>query len=402
MPLPGMSRHNVVYQFRPYELKKLKKKSIEESAASLPDPRSGHRIACNESDIFCFGGYSPGSEDTADAGNLFQELWKYNIFSKRWTLVIAPGADDMPKEVASCTATIHGNILVIHGGTGFPFGESSSNKCYVFQTSAVEPSIVELEATGEHPKAQYGQAVTIADNFLYSIGGTTGFDYSCDVHRLDLVHKDWKCMYTSKGNIQDDPSGRYRHGVVHCDGLLYVLGGGTSNSVFDLEQIPVFNLVSCSWTHVQTKPDEHAGRPYGYPAPRRCHSCIQYETENGTEAIIAGGCGENLYFTDIWKLNIKTLKWTLMKAARLPRPLFFHDACITNNSCMYIFGGIQVNGRSWSRTNDLMKMWVRIPKLSEICWDAISYYAPNLCKLTKLELLRLGIPKEFAVRINSI
>lgn len=113
MPLPGMSRHNVVYQFRPYELKKLKKKSIEQSAASLPDPRSGHRIACNESDIFCFGGYSPGSEDTADAGNLFQELWKYNIFSKRWTLVIAPGADDMPKEVASCTATIHGNILVV-------------------------------------------------------------------------------------------------------------------------------------------------------------------------------------------------------------------------------------------------------------------------------------------------
>lgn len=41
----------------------------------------------------------------------------------------------------------------------------------------------EVQATGQHPTPQYGQALVYHNNFLYTIGGTTGFAYSCDIHR---------------------------------------------------------------------------------------------------------------------------------------------------------------------------------------------------------------------------
>lgn len=44
-------------------------------------------------------------------------------------------------------------------------------------------TIAALETTGDSPVPQYGQAVTLHDDYLYVVGGTTGFEYSCDVYR---------------------------------------------------------------------------------------------------------------------------------------------------------------------------------------------------------------------------
>lgn len=44
-------------------------------------------------------------------------------------------------------------------------------------------TIAALETTGDKPVPQYGQAVTLHDDYLYVVGGTTGFEYSCDVYR---------------------------------------------------------------------------------------------------------------------------------------------------------------------------------------------------------------------------
>lgn len=40
-----------------------------------------------------------------------------------------------------------------------------------------------LETTGNKPVPQYGQSIMLKNRFLYVIGGTTGFDYSCDIYR---------------------------------------------------------------------------------------------------------------------------------------------------------------------------------------------------------------------------
>ena len=36
------------------------------------------------------------------------------------------------------------------------------------------------------------QAVCMSEDYLYVVGGTTGFQYSIDVHRLDLEHRTWE------------------------------------------------------------------------------------------------------------------------------------------------------------------------------------------------------------------
>lgn len=65
---------------------------------------------------------------------------------------------------------------------------------------------------------------------------------------------------------------------------------------------------------------------------------------------------------------------------------------------MYIFGGVTTGNSDLVRTNDLHKIWVQIPKLSEICWDALIFYQPTIVDRSKEELLSIGVPSNFAER----
>lgn len=195
----------------------------------------------------------------------------------------------------------------------------------------------------------------------------------------------------------DDPQGRYRHEIAYDDNHIYVFGGGTSEIAYNLETIPAFDLKQSKWISIKTKPDPKSGI---YPEPRKCHSCIQYDTPDGIDIIIAGGYFEDQkFFKDIWKLNLRTYEWKKYHAT-MPKPLYFHDAATSGNGLMYIFGGISVGNdlMTSSRTNDVYKMWTTIPKLSEICWEAVVHYYPHISKLEKVELFQAGIPPKFAER----
>lgn len=237
-------------------------------------------------------------------------------------------------------------------------------------------------------------------------------------YRLDLVTKVWECVCISKESIQEDPKGRYRHEIAYDENFIYVLGGGTSEVAYDLEIIPAFDLKENKWTQIKTKPDPLLPES-GYPEPRKCHSCIQYDTENGVEVVIAGGYyDDQRFFSDIWKLNLKTFQWTLFQSTELPYRLYFHDAATSGNGLMYIFGGIKMNtlnsnnsnnnnnndnhsnsnASTSTRTNDIHRMWVTIPKLSEMCWDALLYYNPSIPKLERSQLLQAGIPPRYVDR----
>lgn len=222
-------------------------------------------------------------------------------------------------------------------------------------------------------------------------------------HRLDLFTKKWDCIYVCREDIRQDPKGRYRHEVAHDDNYIYVFGGGTSDTAYPLEEIPAFCLRTSEWQFIKTKPDPTVKAP-GYPAARKCHSCIQYATDVGIEVVVAGGyCDDRNYFNDIWKLNLRTFEWRLFTTARFPYPLYFHDAATSGNGLMYVFGGIEVlanNNDDKVRTNEIYKMWMTVPKLSEMCWEAILHYEPQLPSYSKQSLLRKGIPKSFVNRIE--
>ncbi|XP_054745959.1 kelch domain-containing protein 10 homolog [Anastrepha obliqua] len=294
------------------------------------------------------------------------------------------------------------------GRTGYPFGESCSNDCYIYQTTGKKPSVKRIEATGDAPIPQYGPGIVLHEHYLYTVGGTTGYDYSCEVHRLNLRTRVWECVYICRPDIRQDPEGRYRHEVVYDGQYIYVLGGGTSNLVYDLQRIPAFYLITNRWEYFVTLPDRTSQtnltieRPNsGYPNLRKCFSCVQHTKSNGeVEAFITGGLqADQVYFSDIWRLNFTTKQWTLIKTASLPKALYFHAAAHSQNGCMYIFGGIEYDEKRIRRCNDLYKMWMTIPLLSAICWEAVLHYRPNLKLNGHSQLLKMGIPLRFAQRL---
>lgn len=91
----------------------------------------------------------------------------------------------------------------------------------------------------------------------------------------------------------------------------------------------------------------------GYPAARRCHSCVQVKDgEQGvsqhqlvtvtvsspphscrvffvhSEVFICGGYNGELILSDLWKINLQTFQWTKLPAV-MPEPAYFHCAAVT-------------------------------------------------------------------------
>lgn len=89
-----------------------------------------------------------------------------------------------------------------------------------------------IPASGDSPMPQYGQAVVCHGPYLYTVGGTTGLEYTCDIHRFDMRSQMWESVYICSGGDQCEPRGRYRHELAFDGRIFYVLGGGTGSEAF--------------------------------------------------------------------------------------------------------------------------------------------------------------------------
>lgn len=76
------------------------------------------------------------------------------------------------------------------------------------------------------------QALVYHSSYLYTVGGTTGYEYTCDIHRFDLKHGVWEIVYVCSGKDESEPHGRYRHELAFDGKMIYVLGGGTSSESY--------------------------------------------------------------------------------------------------------------------------------------------------------------------------
>lgn len=114
--------------------------------------------------------------------------------------------------------------------------------------------------------------MVIINGFLYVFGGTTGYIYSTDLHRLDLTTREW--IHLKPNNPPDDlpeeryafymmpecatgltqakdlfsvvkplamacycMCDRYRHEIAHDGQRIYILGGGTSWTSYPLDKV---------------------------------------------------------------------------------------------------------------------------------------------------------------------
>uniref|UniRef100_A0A3P9N892 Kelch domain-containing protein 10 n=1 Tax=Poecilia reticulata TaxID=8081 RepID=A0A3P9N892_POERE len=381
------------------QLNKFEKLTGRPPRPRTPPARSGHRCVADNTNLYVFGGYNPDYEESGGSENedypLFRELWRYHFATGCWQQIRTEGY--MPTELASMSAVLHGNNLLVFGGTGIPFGENNGNDVHVCNVKYKRWSL--LNCRGKKPNRIYGQAMVIINGFLYVFGGTTGYIYSTDLHRLDLTTREW--IHLKPNNPPDDlPEERYRHEIAHDGQRIYILGGGTSWTSYPLDKVRhrQFLYTYKALCEISTKKKKKKVKlPHfltGYPAPRRCHSCVQIRND----VFICGGYNGELILADLWKLNLQTFQWSKLPA-EMPEPAYFHCAAVTPAGCMYIHGGV-VNIHENKRTGSLFKIWLTVPSLLELCWEKLLKAFPHLTSLPTFHLYNLGLTEELVDRVK--
>ncbi|XP_050412713.1 kelch domain-containing protein 10 [Patella vulgata] len=356
----------------------------------IPEERSGHRLVVDEANLYALGGYNPEfweiQNDEDSNYPLFHELWKFNFATRKWKRLKTQGR--MPFELASHTIVKDRSNILLFGGTGIPFGDASSNELNVCDLKTLKWKY--YPCTGELPEAKYGHTMTLVGDYVYVIGGTTGLIYNMDVHQLNLNDLRWEQL-SGQDNTKWQPDSRYRHEVISKGNDLYLIGGGTALEVFGFKEIPVFNIQTLKWKEFKGKPDSING----YPSARRCHSCVYFDNE----IYICGGLGQRRIADDIWKLNLTTLQWKKLPCL-LPSPVYFHSADVTQNGCMYVFGGVvHIEDK---RSNKIYRIWLKLPPLAELCWNILCDEVKDWTVWTKHHLLELGIPSHYIDRIDNL
>ncbi|KAI8434763.1 hypothetical protein MSG28_003281, partial [Choristoneura fumiferana] len=157
--------YKILYAARPSEMTSFKKDFVFEPfkvtevkfrGFECPRPRSGHRIACDDVNIYCFGGYNPvlprasvqrENPTWTPERPLFKELWSFSIASRKWKEHKV--VENMPEELASNAMCMNGRYLMIFGGTGAPFGNKCSNDVIAWKTSPVCCGMAEASEVGE-------------------------------------------------------------------------------------------------------------------------------------------------------------------------------------------------------------------------------------------------------------
>lgn len=270
----------------------------------------------------------------------------YNFVRKCWKLLNDDETGDenreiydVPDELASSAMVMYGKTLVIFGGTSYPFGLRCSNTVTLVNPIERPFRIHELKTSNDEfnqPPGQYGMSIACQNNYLYTLGGTQGFDYTADLFRLNFQSAQWELLAISRPEIDPiQPIGRYRHEIAIDSRYVYIFGGGTADQVFDLKILPVFDVIAKKWDRIETYPNSSDQ----YPKPRKCHSLVQrtvkdVEGNDETLVYIVGGNNHSGPLNDVWRLSLKTRQWFCYRKAGLRTTLYFHDAALTSEGCM--------------------------------------------------------------------
>ncbi|XP_063238402.1 kelch domain-containing protein 10 [Bacillus rossius redtenbacheri] len=366
-----------------------------------PMPRSGHRLVCDGSDLYLFGGFCPrlspqhASQMDADpvwaeSRPLFKELWRFNMAAREWRRL--PCEASLPRELASSAACMRGGVVFLFGGSGFPFGSACSNRVFRYEARA-GGEVRELQTSGARPRPMYGQAVLLVGPHLYAVGGTTGFEFSSDVHRLDLRAGRWEEVYVSTGAAPEEPSGRYRHELALHGERLFLIGGGTGDRACSLKSVHAFHLRERRWERLATHEDD----AWGFPSSRRYHGFAQL----GAGAYVVGGFDRGQILGDAWRLDLGSLRWSVLPSCSLRQSVYFHATAVTPAGCLYSFGGVKALEGDCTRSGGLCRAWLCVPSLEEMCREAVRHYARRCPLFSRDRLASCGLPPTVLAPIFS-
>lgn len=256
-----------LYSFRLFQWKEEKSETFQQGR--VPKPRSGHKMVYYKGHLLAFGGYNPEVEENdqdlqddplwSTSKPLFKEvncekvrggsdmliiflcckpeivdhatdtsavldvlnvglcmmtvylfsrqLWAFIIPSRRWKKLDMSQSICIPNQLASHSLLPYGDKLVLYGGAGQTSTWFGSRSTFAMNIRSNCWGSIETTAAPYHtPQLAYGQAVFLYNGYLYTVGGTGGYSYFMDVHRLNLTTNHWECV-NRKGEAWQ-PTGR--------------------------------------------------------------------------------------------------------------------------------------------------------------------------------------------------
>eukprot|EP00123_Amoebidium_parasiticum_P013889 comp22209_c0_seq1/m.32683 comp22209_c0_seq1/g.32683 ORF comp22209_c0_seq1/g.32683 comp22209_c0_seq1/m.32683 type:complete len:406 (-) comp22209_c0_seq1:59-1276(-) len=350
---------------------------VQEVRGERPSRRSGHTTLADSTGtyVYTFGGYHDGK--------CYGELYQLHVASMTWRQVKTSG--QAPSVSASHSALVDGDFLLVFGGSGVPFGHSNSNSLHICDLRTFVWH--KLECTGDVPCARYGQTMVMTEDghHLYVFGGTSGLTFFNDLYRLHLPTRTWERI----AQRNQPPSPCYRHEAIIHGNTMYVIGGGHPNPAMTGPiKVYAFDMLRNAWTELKARAAVKGGK---VPRDRRSHSCVLHDNK----VYICGGTNGVRVFSDLWVLDMATMKWTEIHATGFESK-YFHAATITAEGRMHVFGGcLDLEGKR--RSDDVVSCWIRVPTLTSLCVDVLAR-DPNLCED---DLEQQGVPEHLIELVRS-
>ncbi|XP_057331210.1 kelch domain-containing protein 10 homolog [Microplitis mediator] len=373
-----------------------------------PEERTKSHIHCNGKNVYIYGGENisiDGSENEIDYR--FCDVWSYSLTGKQWREMT--NEEDLPADLDDLVfgAIFEANYLVLCSIQEPLNDELSSKKCRLHIYDLNTGSLRVRETNGQIPKSFLEDNLIRLGKYLYTVGIIRGREMFSDVYKLNIEDGIWEVVYSCRGLNANEPDDRSGHTIVYDNNMIYMFGGLKAEA---FDEIPAFDLEKRCWKKVYTYGDKNH-IPH-YPTERECFGVTSYTDPDSGEinVIISGGQeyddNRDYYrFNDIWQLNLTSSKWTCLErfGAVLPHYVTSNSMAVSPAGQLFTFGGFTFphDMEQGTSLSTLHSTWLRIPKLTDICREAVFHYFPNLTSMTEEEINSLSLPSQLLkLRIN--
>ncbi|XP_057322185.1 kelch domain-containing protein 10 homolog [Microplitis mediator] len=403
-----------MYTFQPYVFTENSPNGIVK-----PKGRMLSRIRCDGKNLYIYKGMDPTTAvDFQDelTDSLFDEsrsdfldIWVYNLAGQQWRLM--RNDSNLPDDKDIIFGTIFESNYLVIWTIRVPFDdELSSRKGRLHIYDLNTESALARKTSGQIPNSTFALNLIRHGKYIYTVGIERDYENFSDVYKLNMENGVWEVVYICRGLDANEPVGRLGHTLVYDNNMIYIFGGFSDDhglDTFSFVEIPGFDLEKCCWKIVETRADENH-IPH-YPTERGDFGLASYTDPDSGEIniIISGGTDIDSEdaLNDVWRLNLTSLKWTCLErfGTVLPHSVENNSMAVSPSGKLLTFGGLIFNNDPESPTciSSLHSTWLRIPKLTDICWEAVFHYYPDLKSMTDKEIMSLGLPLQLLKsRIN--
>ncbi|XP_057321422.1 kelch domain-containing protein 10 homolog [Microplitis mediator] len=389
-----------MYAFKPYVFTE-----HASNGGAEPEGRMKSTIRCDGKNLYVYEAMDPYF---VPKGFQFRDIWVYNLARQQWRLTTIES--NLPDDDDVIVSSIFESIYLVICTIRVPFNdEPVSRICRLHICDLNTESEVVQATSGQIPYHFLAHNLIRHGTYIYIVGITRDNEIVSDVYKLNIENGVWEVVYICQGLDANEPRGRINHTLVYGNNMIYIFGGAGGHlgvNVFSFIKISAFDLENCCWKVVKTHGDENY-IPH-YPNERDHFGVTSYTDPDSGEinVIISGGTVDyNDAFNDVWRLNLTSLKWSCLQrfGTALPHHVVNHSMTVSPAGKLFTVGGcIYTNDMEQeSCSSTLHSSWIRIPKLTDICWEAVLHYYPNLKSMTDKEIISLGIPMQsFKSRID--